>query len=407
MAGRDVSLWVYAWDLVDEGIDEALDTMQRRAGATGVNVATVYHAGKFLHVHNPKRRVVFPRSGTLYFRPDRAWYGRLRIQPPVWPVAEEQDVWPVLRRATARRGMTLTSWTLCLHNSGIGTAYPDTAVENAFGDRIPTDLCPHHPDVRAYLVAVVADIAAHLEVDRIILESLEYMPFRHGFHHEVIGVPTGPTVDFLMSLCFCPHCHAAAQAAGLDLPAIRSWVRGTLDHHFADPYGRETRLGWPELREAVDGQFGAFLGLRRTALTSLLEEVAGEVRRVSRVRLALCDFGPLYPNGPDGRAWENGVDLAQQLPLVDEVHPTFYFADPEVTRAKVAQYVNLLAGERPMVPALRAILPQTPSREHLVAQVEALAPHAAGFSFYNYGFMPLGTLDWIREAVERGAEVRT
>lgn len=407
MADREVTIWVYAWDLLDEGIDQALDIMQQRGGITGINVATVYHAGKFLHVHNPKRRVVFPRSGTLYFRPDAAWYGRVRIRPPVWPEAETHDLWPALRRATARRDMSLTSWTLCLHNSGIGTAYPDTTVENAYGDRIPTDLCAHHPDIRGYLVAVVADIAAHLEPDRIILESLEYMPFRHGFHHEVIGVPTGPAVDFLMSLCFCPHCHAAARGAAVDLPAIRRWVRETLDAHFADPFGRETRLTWPELREAVDRQFSAFLDLRQAALTSLLSEVAAEVRRVPRARLALCDFGPLYPNGPDGRAWENGVNLAQQLPLVDEVHPTFYFTDLEAHRAKVTQYLDVLAGEKPMVPAIRAILPQTPSREQLIGQLEPLVPHAAGFSFYNYGFMPLRTLDWIRDALERvGAGAR-
>ncbi|MBI3975918.1 MAG: hypothetical protein HY334_05965, partial [Armatimonadetes bacterium] len=176
----------------------------------------------------------------------------------------------------------------------------------------------------------------------------------------------------------------------------------------ADPFGREFRLSWSELRGAVDGQFGAFLGLRQTALTSLLGEIAGEVRRSSRARLGLVDFGPLYPNGPDGRAWENGVDLAQQLPLADEVHPTFYFTDLEMHRAKVRQYLDVLAGERPMVPAIRAILPQTPSYEQLMGQVEPLAAHAAGFSFYNYGFMPLMALDWIRRALETAghAEVR-
>jgi hypothetical protein len=392
-------MWVYAWDLLDEGIDHALDVMQQRGGITGINLATVYHAGKFLLVHNPRRRVIFPRSGTLYFRPDRAWYGKLRIQPPVWPEVERDDPWPALRRAASGRSLTLTSWTLCLHNSGIGTAYPDCAVEIAVGDRIPTDLCAHHPDVRAYLVAVVRDIAAHLEVDRIILESLEYMPFRHGFHHEVIGVPTGPTIDLLMSLCFCSHCHHAARAAGIDLGAVRAWVRTTCDAHFDDPFGRETRMDWSHLRGAVDGQFGAFLDLRQTALTTLLTEIAAAVRAVSSARLGLIDFGPLYPNGPDGRAWENGVNLAQQLPLVDEIHPTFYFTDLQVHSTKVQEYSAVLARERPMVAAIRAILPQTGSREQLAAQLEPLLPHAAGFSFYNYGFLPLPTLDWIKQAM--------
>lgn len=394
----EILMWVYPWDLLDEGIEAALDVMRDRAGVTGINVAAVYHAGKFLHVHNPKRRVVFPKSGTLYFLPSRSWYGRLRLQPPVWPEAAA-EFWPALRRATAARGMSLTAWVLCLHNSGIGTTYPDCTVENAYGDRIVTDLCPNHPDVRVYVVAVAADVAAHLEVDRLILESLEYMPFRHGYHHEVIGVPTGPTVDFLMSLCFCPHCHRAAESAEIDLAGIRGWVRRVLDTHFADPFGRQTTMRWDELRSAVDGAFGRFLRLRQEVLTSLLRDTSTEVRRVSSARLGMLDFGPLYPNGPDGRAWENGVNLASNLPLVDEVHPTFYFTDPELHRSKASQYVGILAGQRPMIPAIRAILPQTGSRERLIEQLTPLAPHAAGFSFYNYGFMPLPALGWIRDAV--------
>lgn len=399
MADKHASMWVYPWDLLDEGMDAALDHMQSRGGMTGINVTTVYHAGKFLLVHNPRKRLYFPRSGTLYFRPDSSWYGRLRIQPPVWPEVEARDFWPELREKTRQRGLELTAWTLCLHNSGIGTAYPDTAVENAFGDKVYTDLCAHNPDVREYMVAVAGDLAANFGFDRILLESLEYMPFRHGFHHEVIGVPTGPTVDFLMSLCFCPHCTAAAQEAGLDLAHVRRWVRNTLEGHFADPYNAKTELSWEELHQAADGQFGPFLALRQRALTTLLEQVVAAIRNVSDARIAILDFGPLYGLGPDGRAWENGVNLAQQLPLVDEVHPTFYFADPAVHRAKIEQYLGVLQNEKPMVPAIRAILPQTTSEQSLVDQLAPLAPHAAGFTFYNYGFLPLPTLDWIRRAL--------
>ena len=97
----ETSIWAYPWDLADEGIGEALETMRERAGASGVNVATVYHAGKFLHVHNPKRRVVFPRSGTLYFQPDDNWHGRLRIRPPVWDGVE--GFWTDLRREAGLR----------------------------------------------------------------------------------------------------------------------------------------------------------------------------------------------------------------------------------------------------------------------------------------------------------------
>lgn len=395
----ETSIWTYPWDLADEGIGEALGTMQERAGATGVNVATVYHAGKFLHVHNPKRRVVFPRSGMLYFQPDDSWHGRLRITPPVWD--EVEGFWTNLRREAERFELKLTAWVLCLHNSGIGFAHPDCAVENAFGDRIYTDLCANNPDVRAYLVALTRDIATNVGADRLLLESLEYMPFRHDYHHEVIGIPTGPTVDFLMSLCFCPHCHEAAAQMGVDIGTVRTWTRETLESHFADPFAATTEMSWAELHEAVGGEFSGFLGLRQEAVISLFTEVAESVRESSSARLATLDFGPLFSNGPDGRAWENGVDLSRLLPLVDEIHPTFYFTDAETHRQKAEEYVGLLSGDKPMVPAIRTILPQTDSEERLLEQLAPLAPQATGFSFYNYGFMPLPALDWIKAASGR------
>lgn len=388
--------WAYPWDLADEGPVAALELMRDRGGATGVNVAALYHAGKFLLPHNPRRTVHFPRSGTLYAPPRGDWHGRLAIAPPIWPQAAQ--AWPQIAQAARSLGVELTAWLLCLHNSGIGTAHPQCAIENAFGDRIPTDLCAHHPDVRAFLVAAAADVAAHGGVDRILLESLEWMPLRHGYHHEVIGIPTGPTVDLLMSLCFCSSCAAAARAAEVDLDGARAWVRGRLRDHFDDPFAAPPPLSPAELRAQAGGALGALLDLRRAALTTLLAEIAAAVRACSQVRIGITDFGPLYANGPDGRGWENGVDLAAQLPLVDEVHPAFYFEDGELHRRKVAEYAALVAGERPIVPALRAILPQTASEQRLREQLEPLRGIAAEASFYNYGFLPLPVLDWVRRA---------
>lgn len=398
----ETTVWTYPWDLLDEGADAALATLRERAGATGVSVAAAYHAGKFLLPRNPRRRLFFPRSGTLYLPPGD-WHGTLPITPPVWEHAAE--VWPTLRERCDAAGLALSAWVLCLHNSGIGGAHPSCAVENAYGDRVPTDLCAWNPDVRAYVATMVEDVAARSGAERIVLESLEWMPLRHGFHHEVIGIPTGPTVDLLMSLCFCPHCEAACGERGVDLPRLRDWTRALLDRHFADPFaaGGPPALGWEELRAAADGALGGLLTARQDAIATLHAEIERRVRAVSTARLAALDFGPLYANGPDGRAWENGVDLARVAPLVDELHPTFYFTDDELHRRKVAEYVGVLGGERPIVPALRAILPQTDSAAALARQLAPLREHASEVSFYNAGFMAEPMLDWVREAVTGSA----
>lgn len=373
--------------------------MRDRAGATGINLASFYHSGRFLHPHNPKRRIAFLRSGTVYYRPGPNAFLGCRIRPNVWPVLDERAFWPELWRELERREMELSAWCLGMHNSGIGMAYPDVVAENAYGDRILTDLCPSHPDVRAFMVALVGDIAASTRASRIILESLEFMPFEHGYHHELVGVPTGPTVDFLMSLCFCPSCLERGRQAGVDMAAVRRWVREQLDTHFADPFAGRVQMGWPELRQALGGEFGAFLDLRQTILTSLLAEIREAVQGTG-VRLALLDFGPLYPMGADGSAWENGVNLAQQLPLVDEIHPTMYFTDMGRLAQQLELYRRMVGDRVPMVPAIRAILPETPSEERLMEQLRPLAPYVEEFTFYNYGIMALQTLDWIGRATK-------
>lgn len=69
----------------------------------------------------------------------------------------------------------------------------------------------------------------------------------------------------------------------------------------------------------------------------------------------------------------------------------------------ICHTVLIRAGETgaALMPALRAIRPQTETREALVAGVRACREAgASALSFYNYGFMRLETLGRIREALQ-------
>lgn len=68
---------------------------------------------------------------------------------------------------------------------------------------------------------------------------------------------------------------------------------------------------------------------------------------------------------------------------------------------QLREYRRLVPEGAALMPALRAIRPQTETREALVAGVRACREAgASALSFYNYGFMRLETLEWIREALE-------
>ena len=78
----EASMWAYPWDLEDCGIDRALDEM-RESGLTGVSMITSYHAGRFLCVRSPKRKVYYPEDGTIYYPTDMSRFKGLRIQPRI------------------------------------------------------------------------------------------------------------------------------------------------------------------------------------------------------------------------------------------------------------------------------------------------------------------------------------
>lgn len=395
------ALWCYVWDVAAEGVEPVLANVQDRAGVQGVNAAVSYHSGMFLLPHNPRHRLYFPQP-SIFFVPNRSRYDGLRMHPIVNPLASD-DFWREMRSATSRRGMELNAWTVCLHNTGLGTQYPDCTEVNAFGDRHVPQLCPAHPDVRAFVAALVSDLADR-DFDAIVLESLEYMPFQHyGFHHEVIGVGLTPVANYLLGLCFCEHCEGEAGADGVDVGGLRRWVRDELQRFFDGELeaGRDGAT-WADLAALADGQLLAFHRARRRVVTGLFEEVAAAMRTAGGTRLETADFGPLWALGPEGTTFQTGFDPRAVAPYVQALHPGPYYTDVDSVRRKMAEYVDLVGGAVPVLPVMRALLPQVSSAADLAEKMAACQPERVdGFSFYNYGFMRLTALDWIRQALEQ------
>ncbi|MCC7184141.1 MAG: hypothetical protein IT509_11295 [Rhodocyclaceae bacterium] len=393
MSSAPLGLFAYPWDVIDEGVDAVLAAVQR-AGLNTLYLATWYHSGMFFLPHNPRRRTYFPQPGALYFTPGE-WHAAHPLPPPV---SDLTDDWPRFWRDIKTRadaaGVSLAAWMPVLHNSGIGATHRRVAVENPWGDRITHTICPANADVRDLVLNVVRDVARSGIFDRILLESVEYLGLRHGHHHEVIGVHLDPDTDLLASLCFCPACLSRLEAEKVDGERVRKSVRDIVDGALTG--APRQPMGWREL-EAVDGgRLGMYLRVRDRIVSSLLVEAAQEIRDASpAIVIAALDFGPLYALGPNGRRWQNGNDLDIILPAIDEIHPTYYFTDPAILAERIETYERVVAGAVPQIPAIRAIMPQTSDSAALAAQLAPVAAIASGYTFYNYSFMPLASLDWI------------
>jgi hypothetical protein len=388
------SIFAFATDIRDEGVDVVLDNVQHRAGLGGITVAAAYHEARDIFPHNPVRKVRFLESGAIFFRPDRARWGDVRLQPPV---SEAADALPGVIAAAGPRGLDVHAWTVFLHNGALAEAFPDCAPENAFGDPYLTELCPANPDVRAYTRVLGAEVA-RLGVATIVAESLHYHPLEHGYSHERYFVPLGPRARYLLGLCFCRHCLKAAAGAGVDGDGLRRAVRDELERVFG---------GAEEEPLALEGEPAGYARVREEVVTSLAAEVADAVRAEGS-ELAFMDLSGAVKGYATGRptgeaapalAWQLGVDVAAVAGACGSLEAIGYAYEPHRLRFDLEAY-RALAGDASLNAVLRPMAPDCDSPENLREKLRVADElRLARVDFYHYGFMRLSALDWIRAAV--------
>jgi len=388
-----LSMWTYPWDIQDQGLETLAADLVGRAGLNTVSMATSYHAGRFLQPRSPQQKAYFPEDGTIYFRPDESlWQGK-EIQPLVAQnLIERGDMLEALTRARATTGLKVSCWTVCLHNTRLGTLHPGHVTRNAFGNANYYNLCPSSPAARDYVVTLVRDITVNYKPDMLELESPNFMGYAHEHHHEKDGVGLNAEDDFLLSLCFCDHCTARAQKAGVPVEAARKTVarfiaetceRAVPERQFADfpDAGIDAFRAHPELH--------AFLAWRTEPVTSLIGAIKAAADPATRI--VLIDLKD---------AWLGGVDLDAVGKLCDGAILCCYNMTPEAVGDVIRTGRAILGPEKFLGLGLRVFYPEVDGPEILTARVKnAVEAGVDGVNFYNYGLIPAKRLDWVGETV--------
>lgn len=385
------SMWSYPWDFTDCGIPTVLDEL-KSCGINDISMITAYHAGRFLQVRSPKRKVYFPEDGTLYYNSDLKQFEDGLIQPKVSSYAKEHpDFWQQLKEEADKREMTLSGWTVCLHNTRIGMCYPETTVHNAFGDAVYYNLCPSNPYVREYMKNLLHDIEEHVPVSAIQLESMNYMGHAHEFHHEKDGIGLTPVEDLLLSLCFCDSCKERAKRDGLDISGAQKQTakmimefcnkeRGEKDQEGFAKEGVEYFKNYPEIY--------AYLKWRGTVVTSLMEEIrAGWTSKTKIYFLSLL---------AGHSSWLFGVDLPALSKSSDGIVLCSYDCSAEQGGADIRGMKKEMEKGKVLLTGMRAFYPEYRSGEEFEGKIRAAIENGTdGFVFYNYGLIPRSQLEWI------------
>jgi hypothetical protein len=273
-------------------------------------------------------------------------------------------------------------------------------------------LCPAHPAVRAYAEALAGDVARY-RLHSIKLESLSYMPFDHGYHHERSFVALSPNIRFLLGLCFCSYCLVHAASKGIDGQRVRSRVASLISSVLESSRNEteEADVEEARLRDECDGELGRFLDARLDIVTSLAERVTRAVHAVSAAtRVVYLDPSGATLGYATGRptteeaavsiAWRDGIDAAAVARVCDGLGVLGYFADSDRLKREIGAYQQRLPAGQQIEAVLRPMPPDSRGAEQLAARVALLRRHGVrDIDFYHYGLMRLEALDWIEHAL--------
>ena len=384
----NAALFTFLWDFVDEGVDD-LTAYIRDLGVTRVLVTSQYHAGFFLHPHNPTRKTHLLEDGVSYFRPDPALYDGLTIRPIPASMCADRDWFAFVCERLVDRGLEVSAWHVCLHNTRLGLLHPDATIRNAYGDSYPHALSPAHPDAVAFVEATVKDIATNYPLASVMLEAPNYRKRAHGadwvsgHHHERESVYLRPLEQALMDVSFNAADVAQRETAGIDIEALRLAIIAHMDRYF-----EEAPVIPTDLPETIDQFCDAVPAY--AACEQHCREV--EARLLVTLKDALAGTGTKLEAGPS--------------PHVDWVMQGAYGLGFEETATAVRRARDVVLPHQRLNFALRMGFNHPGMGTPILSEAEtcAMAQAVAGAGadelvFYNYGEAPRRSVDWIKPAL--------
>lgn len=382
-----IELFAYPWDIVDTGPTRFAGECTE-LGVTRLHVTTLYHSGKFLLPRNYGRRVFFAEGGTAYVPLSVSALGNMA--PALSPLA--QAGW---LDELAKHGIPLSAWTVFHHNSRLGGMHPQLTVRNVFGDPYPFALCPSHEAVRDYSVALAKEIADLGHFTTLDLETIGYLGYVHGHHHEVAAGPLGPLENFLLSLCFCDACRSSAAQKGVAIDDIAAQTRELLHLKLQADDSNSCNTANAEQITTLIAQSPDLAGLIRMRLdtvTGLVERIAAEINPIT-----VAPFTSSFVGSPSN-IWMEGVSLSGLAKSVETFHPLAYTPDSGAVNDDLLFCLSQLKDPGKLNLTLNLGLPITPTLADAMAKVlYAKTLGVRRFSFFNYGFLGESRLKWIGE----------
>ena len=385
------ALYTYPWDLVDEGLDTALDRIVDLTGCQEVQLTPSYHVSNYFLPHNPKRPVYLGENGAVYFSPDLSRYEGTRIKPRVSAEVTDPEYFDRIVDAVRTRGLTFSAWNVYLFNHYLSERHPEFAKHDAFGTPYVGQLSPAPRDVREYAVALTAEIVERYRPEAVRVEALQREAWDHAMLKNKFINDITLRCRFLLSLDFNPAAKENAESEGLDADRfqhdVAAWLRPTLARLPAEEDLELVTEQW--LDEAFDGRLRRYLETGRKNTTTLWLAVADVI------------------HGAGSKVQSDLVADPERSPTTD-LDPIIYASVDRATTGNPLREVDANASVKELTDRLAPdgvifsplgpgnISEPGPFIERVRAARDA---GIAGGTFYNYGLLREEQLEFIGKAM--------
>ena len=204
----------------------------------------------------------------------------------------------------------------------------------------------------------------------------------------------------MLGLCFCEHCLAGAEKAGIDARRFKAEVAADIGAYLDSDidYPADMAEAFWRADIAADGDLRRYLDFRSGVVTSLVAEIRAAVRKDADVAVI-----PSVAR-PTGGAWYEGSDLGALAE--DGGHHRGLLLRAERRAREVRSVRHPPAAQGQTASCAASCVPRTPTSPPRASSSRPSRRLRDGgvdeLAFYNWGHLRRANLAWIGDAM-RGA----
>jgi hypothetical protein len=339
-----IGLQVGAVSFVDEGVDKALDEIQRDAYVNTLFVATFTYGRGIAGRQSPGQplpdhgRQEYDTAGNAnafhggsYTRIHPQYYKDTVIQDFRAPELGDYDVLESVIPAARKRGMKTICWFEDVWRRDIPNV--EQAQEKQLDGRNSTNLCFNNPNYRNWLLGTVEDYARSYEVDGIMWGSE-----RQGAFAQALGAAHESSPRDVATVgCFCQYCERKARERGINVERARAGFQALGEFTAAARRGQRPVDGYYVAVWRLMLRYPELLAWEMLWTDSLRETYAAMYQKVKSVKPSIGVGWHIWHNNSFSPIYRAEQDLSELSKYSDFLKMVMYH---NCGGERMATYIN-------------------------------------------------------------------